>query len=267
MEKKINQDTSKHIENIDKGDLSLVIMPNMLKEHEKRYQLVAEILKKTDNNGKPLTIIDLASARGLGTEILKAELPEAQIIGLEKNFQYIQKAAQKDPEKQFYTQADVLHAPLQNECADAVAMFEILEHVPQDDQPKLLAEAFRLVKKGGLVVVSTPLPYSFNDQGERTGASSNPFHLYEPSPQELVNWAKETGFEVDEKYGQSFATQKGINIAQKLEEMFSKFGIPFRTLYGINLNFIRDPNPTKINDNDTEKLPLTQIFVLKKPLA
>ena len=260
--------TETHIDNIDRGDLTLLIMPNMLEEHEERYELAVKILNKTDNKSGKLTVIDMASARGLGTEILKAKLPNANVIGLEKGFEYIQKAQEKNPQNDLYAQADVLQTPIASGCADAVTMFEILEHVPKDDQIKLLREAFRITKKGGTVIVSTPLPYSFNQKGERTGASSNPFHLYEPSSKELDGWAQEAGFEVIDRYGQSYATKKGVAIAQKLEEMFSKVGIPFRTLYGINLNFIRNPKPTKIEkDNNLEnRPPLTQIFVLKKPL-
>jgi ubiquinone/menaquinone biosynthesis C-methylase UbiE len=260
-----------HIENIDKGDLSLLVMPNMLKEHTLRYRLMVEILNGLNgNNSEKPTIIDMASARGLGTEILSTELSGAKIVGLEINRQYIKRAVEKRKKSEIgpnYVQADVLHAPLSNNCADAIAMFEIIEHIPQKNQPELLKEAFRLVKQNGLVMVSIPLPYSFDQSGQRIGASSNPFHQYEPSTKELVDLAKGVGFEIVKRYGQSFASNRGIDLAQKLEKSLEKFHIPAWSLFGINLNFIRNPKPTTIDNNVefTTKTPLTQIFIFKKP--
>ena len=49
--------------------------------------------------------------------------------------------------------ADVTAVPLADGCADVVAAGEILEHVP--DLPAAVAEACRLLRPGGLLVIDT----------------------------------------------------------------------------------------------------------------
>lgn len=49
--------------------------------------------------------------------------------------------------------ADVQAVPLRDECADVVVAGEILEHVT--DLPKAIAEACRLLRPGGLLVIDT----------------------------------------------------------------------------------------------------------------
>lgn len=51
---------------------------------------------------------------------------------------------------------DVLHVPLADECADVVTAGEILEHVP--DLSQAVAEACRLLRPGGLLVIDTIAP-------------------------------------------------------------------------------------------------------------
>lgn len=128
-----------HIENIAKGDPFLIFMPHMLDEHEQRYRLVAEILKETGVAGKP-TIVDLGSGRDLGANILAEEMGGAKVVGLEKDKQYIQRTMKNKQNAVLHAQADSRQIPLANNCADAVAIIEMLEHVPKDDQPKLLKE-------------------------------------------------------------------------------------------------------------------------------
>jgi 2-polyprenyl-6-hydroxyphenyl methylase/3-demethylubiquinone-9 3-methyltransferase len=49
--------------------------------------------------------------------------------------------------------ADVRHVPLADACADVVTAGEILEHVP--DVPAAVAQACRLLRPGGLLIVDT----------------------------------------------------------------------------------------------------------------
>lgn len=52
--------------------------------------------------------------------------------------------------------ADVSHLPFENGVFDFVTMVETLEHIFVDDQPAALAECFRVLKKSGRLVLSTP---------------------------------------------------------------------------------------------------------------
>lgn len=50
---------------------------------------------------------------------------------------------------------DVLHIPIQSEAADWVVCTEVLEHIFYTEQA--LAEIYRVMKRGGRLVLSTPL--------------------------------------------------------------------------------------------------------------
>lgn len=50
--------------------------------------------------------------------------------------------------------ADATALPFENESFDAVVSFDVIEHIPADEQ--FVNEAFRVCKKGGFVVLGTP---------------------------------------------------------------------------------------------------------------
>ena len=52
--------------------------------------------------------------------------------------------------------ADLLALPFEDSSFDAVLLLDVLEHVPLLDQPKALAEIARVLKGGGLLVMSVP---------------------------------------------------------------------------------------------------------------
>lgn len=52
--------------------------------------------------------------------------------------------------------ADASHFPFRDDVFDKVALLDIIEHLDQKDLEKCLAEAHRVLKKDGRVVISTP---------------------------------------------------------------------------------------------------------------
>lgn len=260
------------IENIAETDLVVrLFMPEMYKEHELRYELLAAYTSELLNDGTKKVVVDMANGRGMGTRTFNKKIGDVTVIGLEKDMDYVKKAKEIDVKSKVegqinYVNADVLEVPLVDNCADLVSMFEILEHVPKAEQQNLLNEASRLVKDDGLVLVSVPYPYSYNEKGERMGPSSNANHLYESSFEEVELMSKEAGFEVVTRFGQSFATQNGIDIAKKWENTMKTLNVPIpaMTAFTIGLGSIRDPKPVELSEMNSNKVPLTQIFVLKK---
>lgn len=70
--------------------------------------------------------------------------------------------------------------PLSDAAVDAVVSLQVIEHL--DDQPAFLAECARVLRAGGLLVLSTPNRLTFSPGGEPL----NPFHTRELSAGELT---------------------------------------------------------------------------------
>src|SRR5262249_163054 len=62
-----------------------------------------------------------------------------------------------------------------------VISFETIEHLPEDDQPRMLAEFARVLVPEGLLLLSSPNKRRYSDDR----AYRNPFHLHELYPADL----------------------------------------------------------------------------------
>ena len=92
---------------------------------------------------------------------------------------------------------DGLNTGMQAETYDAVLSFEVLEHVPSPG--KYLEEAYRIIKKGGHLFLSTPngLIANKNDCIIKYHARE---HLTEFFPSELKELLERAGFRIDRWY-------------------------------------------------------------------
>lgn len=52
--------------------------------------------------------------------------------------------------------ADGRWLPFRDESFDIVTIFDVIEHVPKRTEPQVLGEAYRVLKGGGMLVLSTP---------------------------------------------------------------------------------------------------------------
>lgn len=91
---------------------------------------------------------------GGGKSGLSAMLfPKAEITNVDLDPTYANSALNQQPRVKFIC-GDATNLPFENASFDAVTMFDLLEHVP-DDQ-KAVQEALRVLKPGGFLLVSTP---------------------------------------------------------------------------------------------------------------
>jgi SAM-dependent methyltransferase len=122
-----------------------------------------------------LTVLDAGSGEGYGAAIL-AERAVA-VTGVDLDPTVIQHAAESYPRAHFEA-ADLGALPFPAESFDAVVSFQVVEHMqsPRD----YASECARVLKPGGLLIVSTPNRLTFSPEGLR-----NPFHTVEFAPEEL----------------------------------------------------------------------------------
>jgi SAM-dependent methyltransferase len=138
-------------------------------EHLHRYLLAAKLCA-----GK--TTLDAASGEGYGAAILAAG--GGLVTGVELDRPTVEAARRRYPAVTF-VQADAAALPFEDGRFEVVTSFETLEHVSEPTQ--MLDEFRRVLKPGGLLIVSTPDKTIYN----RHLAEPNPFHIHELEREEF----------------------------------------------------------------------------------
>ncbi|HZQ32929.1 MAG TPA: class I SAM-dependent methyltransferase [Mycobacterium sp.] len=115
-----------------------------------------------------------------------------------------------------YPRVDVRHGnlaslPLGHGSVDVVVNFQVIEHLW--DQPGFVAECFRVLRPGGLLLMSTPNRITFSP-GRDTPV--NPFHTRELNASELTSLLTDGGFTV--------ASMLGVFHGARLVDLDAKYG-------------------------------------------
>jgi len=149
--------------------------PRTQLEHIHRYQLAFEYCR----NKK---VLDIACGEGYGSAML-ANIAE-NVIGIDIDETTIEHAANKYRSRNIsFRSGTVDSIPVADDSMDVVVSFETLEH--HDKHDEMIREIKRVLKKDGLLIMSTPDKKNYSD---KTGYK-NPFHikeLYEHQFRELI---------------------------------------------------------------------------------
>lgn len=115
-------------------------------------------------------IVDAPCGSGYGTRILADAFPEAQVVGADIDPNAVKYAEQRYGTSQTrFLVYNLDNGPLPASAVDVVVCFEGIEHVR--DHPAVAGYLTRLLRPGGLILVSTPL------RGGSGGGS--PYHTKE----------------------------------------------------------------------------------------
>ncbi|MBN8929402.1 MAG: hypothetical protein BGO51_07900 [Rhodospirillales bacterium 69-11] len=140
-------------------------------EHYHRYLFARHFCADRD-------VLDVASGEGYGSAQL-AQVAKS-VVGVEYDSGTAAAAqAQFRRDNLRYVQGDARALPLPDACVDVVVSFETIEHF--DRQAAFVAEIRRVLRPGGLVVISTP------DRDVYSGPNSPPngFHVRELTGEEF----------------------------------------------------------------------------------
>ncbi len=145
-------------------------------EHLQRYYFAAQFAAGRE-------ILDLGSGEGYGADILA--VVATQVTGIDISPEAVEWALQKYRRPNLrYACGSATDIPISGKSIfDLVVCFEMIEHI--GDQQALLREVKRLLKPGGLLIVSTPNKAVYTDEPQY----HNPFHvreLYIPDFQRLI---------------------------------------------------------------------------------
>jgi SAM-dependent methyltransferase len=98
-------------------------------------------------------VLDVGCAFGYGSAAVAAGHPPRIVVGVESNPEHLERG-RRDFAWVTILDGDVAALPVPDGCADAVLALDVLEHV--GDAGPAIAEAHRVLRPGGTLVVSVP---------------------------------------------------------------------------------------------------------------
>lgn len=155
--------------------LETFIKGEAMLEHLHRYAIALSFAR-----GK--VVLDIACGEGYGSNLLADIAKSVTAVDIEQHV--IERASKKYTAEniQFIT-GSVQEIPLADSLFDMVVCYETIEHVDQHD--KVMRELKRVLKPGGIILISTPDKTQYTD----SGVHSNKYHvreLYENQFKNLV---------------------------------------------------------------------------------
>jgi SAM-dependent methyltransferase len=149
-------------------------------EHWHRYLLATSFVKDK-------AVLDVASGEGYGSNLLAAEARSVVGVDIEPAAVQHAEAAYARPNLRFLCgPAEEIPIPGQH-LFDVLVSFETLEHLSPESQRQFLKEIQRLLRPGGLLLISTPNQPIYSEQNRH----QNPFHQHEFSRAEFLRFLKE----------------------------------------------------------------------------
>lgn len=141
-------------------------------EHYHRYLLARDLCRGKD-------VLDVATGEGYGAAMLAQQA--ASVVAFDLDPHAIGRARRAFPRANLrFVTGNARRPPVLDGTVDVVVCFEALEHF--DEQEEFLAEVRRVLRPGGLLLVSTP----DRDIYSAPGAAPNPYHVRELSRPEFV---------------------------------------------------------------------------------
>jgi SAM-dependent methyltransferase len=143
-------------------------------EHWHRYAFARRFVA-----GRPT--LDVACGEGYGSALLASVA--ADVVGIDVAADVVAHAAERyrDRPNLRFEVGSAAKLPLAEGSVEAVVSFETIEHLPREDQSRMLAEIARVLADDGVLVLSAPNPVEYSEKR----SYRNPFHLHEPSREEL----------------------------------------------------------------------------------
>lgn len=134
-------------------------------EHLHRYFLARQLCRGLD-------VLDVASGEGYGSALLAQTA--RSVVGVELSDQAVAYSASAYTAANLrFMQGDARKIPLEDASVDVVVSFETLEHFFEQDH--FIAEARRVLRSGGLLILSSPE----RDVYSPLGSHANPYHARE----------------------------------------------------------------------------------------
>jgi ubiquinone/menaquinone biosynthesis C-methylase UbiE len=153
--------------------LETFVVDETMTEHLHRYAVARQYVK-----GK--AVLDIACGEGYGSRLLSQNA--LAVTGVDIDAATIDHAAKKYTARNLsFVKGDIVNIPFEAASFDVVVSFETLEHT--DQHQKALSEIKRVLRPGGILLISTPEKKKYTD----APGNMNPFHKKELYRDEFVS--------------------------------------------------------------------------------
>ncbi|MBC7748018.1 MAG: class I SAM-dependent methyltransferase [Methylotenera sp.] len=142
-------------------------------EHLHRYGLVFNYIENK-------IVLDIACGEGYGSHLMSEKAAAVHAVDIDKATVLAAKAKYKKDNLSFMT-GNATSIPLASQSVDVVVSFETIEH--HDQHEEMIAEIRRVLKPGGLLIISTPDKLYYSDKRN----FNNKFHVKELYKAEFVD--------------------------------------------------------------------------------
>lgn len=170
------------------------------RHHRARYVWAVEQLKGTEG-----LVIDIASGAGYGSHML-AGVIKGEVVGIDASEKAVANASANysAPNLSFRTGNAEALTNIETGSVAALVSFETIEHLhkPRD----FLAEAARVLKKDGSLLISTPNRLLSSTLYPIKGRPNNPFHVFEYTKHGFIDDVSRN-FEIRELCGQGYVAR------------------------------------------------------------
>lgn len=180
-------------------------------EHYQRYASICQLVA-----GK--VVLDAACGEGYGSNILAATAKK--VTGIDIDADTIERARKTYSVRGnlYFEQGCIEKLDIADETIDVVVSFETIEHVPEQTQEKFLSEITRILKKDGILIMSTPNKKIYSDLHNY----KNEFHIKEFYRDEFIRFLK-TKFQYVKLYNQAFQVASIISSYERNENNIAYF--------------------------------------------
>lgn len=181
-----------------------------------RRLLIARLLEDAlPRSDKSLNLVDVGCGTGANLPMLRRAVGEkGAVFGFDFSPLALQWAREQvELTNLRLSQGDAMQMPLRDNCADCVTMLDVLEHLPDDR--RALAEVERILKPGGVLVLSVP---AYQHLWSAHDEALHHFRRYERL--QLRGVLRGAGFEIEKL---SFA----MSLMPPIAWFWRKFVLPF----------------------------------------
>lgn len=154
------------------------------------------------------SVLEVGCGEGYGAALVASRA--GQVLGLDYDAAAIAHATSRYLQASF-VRANLAALPVRTSSVAVVATLQVIEHVW--NHPQFVHECFRVLRPGGLLLVTTPNRLTFSPGLD---APVNPFHTHEFTASELSGLLSMCGFEID--------TVLGLHAGQRLRDLDMRHG-------------------------------------------